>query len=118
MTTSVRPDLASVDGAELTDFLIDLGWAAVATDLDETLDPPVLVVVAEGARDLEADLSSFVPTAVRGEYVPTPAAIREHLGHLKSYRDAVRAGGSPTVAQTQHVIVDIIDWIRLFEDRL
>lgn len=45
-------------------------------------------------------------------------AIRTHAGHLRDYRDAVRAGQSPTAAQTQHVIADIIDWLRLSEDRL
>lgn len=43
---------------------------------------------------------------------------RTHAGHLRDYRDAVRAGQSPTAAQTQHVIADIIDWLRLSEDRL
>lgn len=47
-----------------------------------------------------------------------PQAFRTHAGHLRDYRDAVRAGALPTAAQTQHVIADIIDWLRLTEDRL
>lgn len=48
---------------------------------------------------------------------PLPEIIRTHAGHLRDYRDAVRNGTAVTNAQTLHVIADIIDWIRLTEDR-
>lgn len=50
--------------------------------------------------------------------MPLPEVLRTHASHLKDFRDAVRAGTPLTNAQTLHVIADIIDYIRLTEDRL
>ena len=120
MTTSIRPDLAAADGVELTEFLLARGWTDVSTDLDETVDPPVLVVEATKAgASLDADLSLFVPTASRGSFrASLPDALRTHAGHLRDYEQAIRNGTAVTNAQTTHVIADIIAYLRLTEDRL
>lgn len=45
-------------------------------------------------------------------------ALRTHAGHLRDYEQAIRNGTPVTAAQTQHVIADIIAFLRLSEDRL
>lgn len=53
-----------------------------------------------------------------------PDAVKAHPGHLKDFRDAVRDGSiaSWTVADWRdrvgHVLADVIDWLRLNDDRL
>lgn len=49
---------------------------------------------------------------------PIHEAMRTHLGHLRDYEQSVRSGGTPTAAHTQHVIADIITFLRLQDDRL
>ena len=115
-SSSLRVDLRQCDGREVTEYLQGLGWSDVTTNREDHID--ALLVEAAGDRDLEADLDGFRPTAPIGEYRPMPEAVRTHAGHLKAFRDAVRAGQAPTLAQTQHVLADVIDWLRLQEERL
>ena len=67
--------------------------------------------------------AGFTPT--EGMYRPALAqAIRAHAGHLKNYKNAVRAGNHQTWTaaefrdNTAHVLADVIDYILLTEDRL
>ena len=76
-----------------------------------------------GIWGFAAFVAAFTPTL---PYDPTwtfgradlPYAMRDHLGHMKSFRDSQRAGSSLTLAQTQHALADVIDWLRLTDDRL
>jgi hypothetical protein len=47
-----------------------------------------------------------------------PPAIRAHAGHLREFEQAIRTGTPVTAAQTQHVLADVITYLRLTEDRL
>lgn len=126
MTTSARTDLASADPIELTEYLQGLGWTGIRTELagvdpDGGVVPGSALVVTcdDSARDLDADLDAYSPTALRGDWrASLPPSIRAHAGHLRDFEQAVRAGQPVTNAQTLHVIADIIGWIRLTEDRL
>ena len=116
------PALATIDPAEVSDYLLGLGIHA-STE------------IRGGALHIETDkdatnaLSAFVPAStfdratLRTDYVapvPSTAAISAHLAHLKDFRNSVRAGtdGVITVAQTRHVVADIIDALRLLDARL
>lgn len=70
-------------------------------------------------RDNTACAALYAGFTVDPSWRPAlPDAVRAHAGHLRDFRDAVRAGTPVTNAQTLHVIADIIDWLRRSEDRL
>lgn len=76
-------------------------------------------------RDDAACAALYSGFAVNTDWRPAMhAAIRAHAGHLKSFRDAMRNGSQVTktmavrAEQMEHVLADVIDWIRLTEDRL
>ncbi|MBA3403957.1 MAG: hypothetical protein H0U13_04590 [Gemmatimonadaceae bacterium] len=115
MITVVRVDLAGADGAEVTEYLVSQGFNEVTTRL---ADNALVVEVASGG-DLSAALLAFLPTAQRGMWrPPMPPALRAHTSHLRDFAALVRAGLPITNAQTLHALSDIIDWIRVTEDRL
>ncbi len=120
MPETTRPDLATADGVEVTEYLMDLGWTAIRTQI--VADGPAgtaMLVTADGAGDLDAALDAFAPTSEQGSYKPQlPPAIRAHAGHLREFEQAIRTGTPVTAAQTQHVLADVITYLRLTEDRL
>jgi len=116
LTEVLRPDLADADGAEVTEYLLAAGLGPAIQTRPE--DGGLRVECDQDEAVINAALDAFTPTAPRGEYRHVPPKIRDHLGHLRDYETAVRAGQSPTAAQTQHVIADIITYLRLTEDRL
>lgn len=80
-----------------------------------------VLVTSETEDDatLAAAYAGFTPTATdEVNYRSLAPILRTHLGHLRDFRDLVRGGGTPTAAQAYHVMADIIDYIRLSEDRL
>ena len=88
-----------------------------------------LTVVEEGVliqdptrtdAELAALYAGFEPSGSTDEQIIAmlPRVLRAHAGHLRDFRDAVRDGVPVTNAQTLHVIADIIDWVRLSDDRL
>jgi hypothetical protein len=78
----VRPDLATADGAEVTQHLLDRGWTTL---IESRLEDDGLHVRARGvaADTITAALADFVATAPRGEWrPPDPVAIRDHVPHI------------------------------------
>lgn len=64
--------------------------------------------------------AAFVPTGVNDlSYIASiPVRWRAHLIHLRDYRDGIRDGTlTPTQAQRDHVIADIIDGLARFDPR-
>ena len=122
MADYVRPDLIDIAPAELSDYLLDSG-----IHCRTHLEDGALHITTDS--DASALLEAFVPTSTLDRSdpesstyvpkVPTQAAIAQHLQHLKDFRNTVRNGGTPpTLAQTQHVIADVIDALRLLDSRL
>jgi hypothetical protein len=121
MAVYTLPDLAGIDPAELVDFLADRGIACVV------YDQTGLTVATDS--DADAALAAFAPTSTfhrplfSSDYVgriPSGAAVATHLQHIKDFRTAIRSGASPapSLAQTQHVLADVIDGLRLLDPRL
>jgi hypothetical protein len=82
MSEIVRADLATADGAEVTQHLLNRGWK---TTIQTHLDGDGLHVRAAGvaADTIAAALADFVPTAPRGEWrLPDPPEIRDHVQHV------------------------------------
>lgn len=79
----------------------------------------VATVEDRGARGIYV-VGDFDPTPLltyTDDYVPVE--VSSHLQHLRDFRNTVRQGGTPpSLAQTQHVIADIIDALRLLDARL
>lgn len=122
MPSYVRPDLSGTDPAEVSDYLLDQGIRATTH-----LEGDGLHIDTD--LDASSALANFTPTSTfdRGNpnsstyvpKVPSSAAVAIHLQHLKEFRNAVRSGGlPPTLAQTQHVLADVIDALRLLDRRL
>lgn len=118
MATYVRPDLAGIDPAELSDYLLSLGIHCRTLLSQEGL-------VIETDVDAESALASFVPTStmdwatLKSTYVPPlPAYIADHVQHLRDFRAAVRDGVAVTNAQRDHVIADLIDALRYVNARI
>jgi hypothetical protein len=111
---TIRPDLLTADPRELTEHLAVAGIPASLY-----LDEDGLHIVTD--TDPTAALATFTPTLVSDpeERLPTlPSYVRNHIHHLRDYRDAVRAGQMVTDAQTTHVIADIIDALRFLNRRI
>lgn len=115
------PHLSSIAPDELVDYLAGLGIAAevydqtgltIHTDVDATA--AIAAFVPASTFNRQAFISDYVPP------VPTTAAVAAHLQHLRDFRNAIRNGTLPvpTLAQTQHVVADIIDALRLIDARL
>jgi hypothetical protein len=111
------PALLDADPAEISDHLLDAGlhrvetWRSVAG---------MVIVAQEGDVAVEAALSGFSPTTGSGVlWAPLPAAVSQHLQHMKDYREAVRSGSQAAKtagvrqAEAEHVLADIIDALRL-----
>lgn len=95
-------------------YLYDSGVQAV---VQETPDGLQVAAIDEAAATVA--LTSYARAGDRATYrPPLPLALRAHAGHMRDYEQAVRAGTPTTAAQREHVIADIITWIRLTEDRL
>lgn len=67
-------------------------------------------IVTDG--DVPAQIAGFVPARAKSFENPLPTYLRDHLVHIRDYRNAVRNGTAVTNAQTTHVIADIIDALR------
>lgn len=122
MPSYIRPDLAGIDPAEVSDYLLDQGIRSttsleggglrIETDLDASAALAIFVPTSTFDRNSPSS-STYVPR------VPSSAAVATHLQHLKEFRNAIRTGGlPPTLAQTQHVLADVIDALRLLDRRL
>jgi len=122
MPTYLRPDLLTIDPAELCDYLLEAGVHStinrgenallIITDIDAT--EALTAFVPTTTQDSVTLISDYIPK------IPTSAAIQLHLQHVKDFRQAVRDGTDDviTAAQTRHVIADIIDGLRLLDVRL
>jgi len=120
MAVSLRPDLTTADGVEVTDHLAALGWTAIQTGLDQQAEPPVLVVKANHAsRDLEADLDAFAGTAVRGAYIGLlPLELRAHAIHLRDFGKASPAQiAALSEAEKWHVLKDVCRALAVLVDQ-
>lgn len=110
MSRQFFPHLSS---AEASDVLIVLGMAGAAEPFMVGYDDAGALWVEVRDEDdalVSAALDGFVPTRSRGGEHPLPARWRDHLAHLRDFRDGVRAGTlTPTNAQRDHVIADVID---------
>lgn len=107
MTLSVRYDLTDADGLEITEYLSNLGWTKITTNVDENVNPPVVFIEAEGSRNLDADLDSFLPTKARGEYLPAvPQQVKDALARLK------------VTAQTNATVRDMLILLRYVNNRI
>lgn len=116
MPTYLRPELADANPSEVADYLLGLGITSAVTALADGM-------YIETDVDATAALSAFTPTvSADAEYiakVPTTSAVAQHLQHIKDFRTAIRSGGTaPSLAQTQHVLADVIDALRLLDARL
>ena len=70
---------------------------------------------------VQALLDGFTPSGQTDDefVIPIPARWRTHLAHLRDYRNGIRNGTlSPTTAQRDHVIADLIDLCALVLPRL
>ena len=70
--------------------------------------------------ELASLYSGFAPSGwTDDEYAAAlPEKLRTHASHLRDYETAIRNGTPVTAAQTQHVLADVITYIRLTEPRL
>lgn len=114
--TYLRPDLINANPVELGEYLRVNGVTSAITLTADGL-------LIETDIDADALMSAFVSTTTRDEEfvapVPASAPVATHLQHLKDFRNTVRSGGpAPTLAQTQHVLADVIDALRLLDARL
>jgi hypothetical protein len=101
-----------IDPAELLDYLDENGIQGSAQATAESL-------LLTTTQDAQAALDTFTPTSKidNSTFPPTSTyrarprgPIRQHLQHMRDYRDAVRAGTpAMTAAQTQHALADVID---------
>ena len=115
----LHPEWAGIDPAEVSEYLREQGFH-VQTDLHEG----ALRITTDG--DASAALAAFEPTStmdrenpLSGTYVPPlPPFMRDHVQHLRDYRNAVRGGSQPTNAQTAHAVADLIDAVRYLNARL
>ena len=107
MTLSIRYDLVTADGVEITEYLMGLGWTKVTTELDVNVDPPVAIIEAEGTGNLETDLDAFVPTVERGAYLPKlPQNVKDAIARLR------------VTAQTNATVRDMLILLRYTNTRI
>lgn len=122
MPSYVRPDLAGIDPAEVSDYLLDQGIRShthlegdglhIDTDSDASAALAAFTPTSTFDRS-DPNSSTYIPR------VPSSAAVAMHLQHLRDFRSTIRSGGpAPTLAQTQHVLADVIDALRLLDRRL
>lgn len=94
----------------------DDGYAVEVEEADEAAALAALDGWTPVTRVADGALDDFKPGLA--------TAIRLHAGHLKNFRDEVRAGTqsqkimADRAAQLEHVVADLIDWVRLTDDRL
>lgn len=115
-----RPSLLNAHQVEVSEHLLSKG---IESSIRK--DATAMLITIEGTSDdLNAAMADF---ANIGSYrSPLPTAIQTHTQHLIDFRSAVRAGtfGAGMTAtqrrdQTEHVLADVIDAIRLMiDDRL
>lgn len=106
----------ALSAKEVGDYALPSGGSTL-----EVVEGGVLVTDATRSdSDLAAMYAGYTPTdATDDTWRPRLAsALVTHVGHLRDYEDAIRAGTPVTNAQTVHVLADVIAWIRLTEDRL
>lgn len=116
MPEIVRPDLASADGIEISDHLRLAGFTSIATWLEDN-GLHIDVRDAPSVEAITAALAGWSPTYTRGTYLGLlPPGVIDHVQHLRDFRDAVRAGQTPSNASTLHVIADLIDAMRILVD--
>lgn len=119
MTVARYPALRGAD-------LAQLGWHLRPLPVErlENRDDGCYITHEADPAALDAAVAAYVEE--RDWRPPLPDAIRTHVGHLRDFRNAVRAGtfgNGMTAAQrrdaTEHVIADLIDGLRLMlDDRL
>lgn len=108
MPRYTRPDLAAIDPAEVSDYLLDRGIAC-----QTRLERAGLVI--ESKVDATAALAAFVPTSTmdrtvfpfRSDYKPLPPEKAVPVTRLRVLRDAVRAGADKD--PTHLLLADLVD---------
>ena len=112
------PAILAADPGEVHDHLVAQG----------ILGPIVMVyadhadITAPGATDaaIAAALADWTPTTTgMDQWIPAlPAYLADHIQHLRDFRAAVRAGQTPTPAQANHALADVIDALRYLNSRV
>lgn len=116
MSTVAYPQLRSANA-------LQVGWhlqqSGIVARLDQRGD--ALYVTHDDDAAVAAALTTFVHDP--DWRAPLPDVIRTHVGHLRDFRNGVRAGtfgSGMTAAQrrdaTEHVIADAIDALRILVD--
>jgi hypothetical protein len=118
MPSYLKPAWANVDSAEIVDALLDAGIVGSAE-----WTPDGMLIKTE--TDASAVLDALAPTStvdhvtLRSTYVARLRGdIADHVQHLRDYRTAVRAGQTPSDAQTAHALADVIDALRWLNARV
>lgn len=87
-----------------------------------TVVPGGVTVHADDATDAEiaARFVGYAPSGITDEQLreALPSYLAPHVQHLRDYRAAVRAGQTPTQAQTAHAVADLIDAVRYLNNRI